>query len=35
MRGVLLWNVWEKVKNATALMAEPGRFKPAELKGRL
>jgi len=35
VRGVLLWNVWEKLKEATALMAEPGPFKSAELKNRL
>lgn len=35
VRGVLLVNVWKKIKDATALMAEPGLFKPAELKGRL
>ncbi len=35
VHGVLLWNVWKKVKEATALMAEPGPFKAAELKNRL
>ena len=35
VRGVLLWNVWKKVKEASALLAEPGPFKPAELKGRI
>jgi NADPH-dependent 2,4-dienoyl-CoA reductase/sulfur reductase-like enzyme len=35
VHGVLLWNVWKKVKEATALMAEPGPFKTAELKNRL
>jgi NADPH-dependent 2,4-dienoyl-CoA reductase/sulfur reductase-like enzyme len=35
VRGVLLVNVWKKVKDATALMAEPGPFNPVELKGRL
>jgi hypothetical protein len=35
VHGVLLWNVWKKVKEATELMAEPGPFKAAELKGRL
>jgi 3-phenylpropionate/trans-cinnamate dioxygenase ferredoxin reductase subunit len=35
VRGVLLWNVWKKIKEATALMSEPGPFKAAELKGRL
>jgi NADPH-dependent 2,4-dienoyl-CoA reductase/sulfur reductase-like enzyme len=35
VRGVLLWNVWEAVPAATALIAEPGPFQPADLKGRL
>ncbi len=35
VRGVLLWNVWEKLKEATALMAEAGPFKPEDLKGRI
>jgi 3-phenylpropionate/trans-cinnamate dioxygenase ferredoxin reductase component len=35
VRGVLLWNVWEKIKEATALIAEPGPFKPKDLKGRI
>jgi NADPH-dependent 2,4-dienoyl-CoA reductase/sulfur reductase-like enzyme len=35
VRGVLLWNVWEKVKDATALMAEAGPFKAKDLKGRI
>ncbi len=35
VRGVLLWNVWEKLKEAAALMAEPGPFKPEDLKGRI
>ena len=35
VRGVLLWNVWKKVKEASALLAEPGPFKPADLKGRI
>jgi len=35
VRGVLLWNVWEQVDAARALMAESGPFQPAELKGRL
>jgi NADPH-dependent 2,4-dienoyl-CoA reductase/sulfur reductase-like enzyme len=35
VRGVLLWNVWEKVKDATALMAEAGPFKAVDLKNRL
>lgn len=35
VRGVLLWNVWEKLKDATALLAEPGPFTPEQLKGRI
>jgi len=35
VRGVLLWNVWEKLKEATALMAEPGPFTAESLKGRI
>jgi len=35
VRGVLLWNVWDSVPKARALLAEPGPFKPADLRGRL
>jgi NADPH-dependent 2,4-dienoyl-CoA reductase/sulfur reductase-like enzyme len=35
VRGVLLWNVWEQVEAARQLIAEPGRFTAANLKGRL
>jgi NADPH-dependent 2,4-dienoyl-CoA reductase/sulfur reductase-like enzyme len=35
VRGVLLWNVWEKVEEARALMREKGPFEPEELKGRI
>ena len=35
VRGVLLWNVWEKVDQARALMQEPGPFKVEDLKGRI
>jgi 3-phenylpropionate/trans-cinnamate dioxygenase ferredoxin reductase subunit len=35
VRGVLLWNVWEQVDAARRLIAEPGPFKTADLKGRL
>ncbi len=35
VRGVLLWNVWEKVDAAKALIAEPGPFTPADLAGRI
>jgi hypothetical protein len=33
--GVLLWNVWEKLKEAAALMAETGPFKAKDLKGKI
>jgi NADPH-dependent 2,4-dienoyl-CoA reductase/sulfur reductase-like enzyme len=35
VRGVLLWNVWEKVEAARALMREQGPFKEEDLKGRI
>ena len=35
VRGVLLWNVWNQVEAARALITEPGPFKTADLKGRL
>jgi 3-phenylpropionate/trans-cinnamate dioxygenase ferredoxin reductase subunit len=35
VRGVLLWNVWETIPAARALIDEPGPFKPADLKNRL
>ncbi|HTP03007.1 MAG TPA: FAD-dependent oxidoreductase [Anaerolineales bacterium] len=35
VRGVLLWNVWQKLPDATAVLAEPGPFKPEQLKGRI
>jgi 3-phenylpropionate/trans-cinnamate dioxygenase ferredoxin reductase subunit len=35
VRGVLLWNVWEQVDAARRLIAEPGPFRPENLKGRL
>jgi len=35
VRGVLLWNVWEKVDEARRLIAEPGPFRSEDLKGRL
>jgi 3-phenylpropionate/trans-cinnamate dioxygenase ferredoxin reductase subunit len=35
VRGVLLWNVWDTVPAARDLLAEPGPFKAADLKGRL
>jgi len=35
VRGVLLWNVWDSVPKARALIGEAGPFKPSDLKGRL
>lgn len=35
VRGVLLWNVWEKVDEARALMQEAGPFNADNLKGRI
>jgi 3-phenylpropionate/trans-cinnamate dioxygenase ferredoxin reductase subunit len=35
VRGVLLWNTWEQVDAARALIAEPGPFRARDLKGRL
>ncbi len=35
VRGVLLWNVWNQVDAARALIAEPGPFEAKDLKGRL
>ena len=35
VRGILLWNVWEKLKDATAVLADPGPFQPEQLKGRI
>jgi 3-phenylpropionate/trans-cinnamate dioxygenase ferredoxin reductase subunit len=35
VRGVLLWNVWESIPKARALIAEPGPFTPGDLKGKL
>jgi len=35
VRGVLLWNVWDRVNAARDLIAEPGPFRPEDLKGRL
>ncbi|OLE66634.1 MAG: pyridine nucleotide-disulfide oxidoreductase [Acidobacteria bacterium 13_1_20CM_2_68_7] len=35
VRGVLLWNVWEQIDAARRLIAEPGPFRAADLKGRL
>lgn len=35
VRGVLLWNVWERIEAARTLIAEPGPFEGKDLKGRL
>lgn len=35
VRGVLLWNVWDQVDKARALIAEPGPHRPDALRGRL
>jgi 3-phenylpropionate/trans-cinnamate dioxygenase ferredoxin reductase component len=35
VRGVLLWNTWEQVDAARRVIAEPGPFRPQDLKGRL
>jgi hypothetical protein len=32
VRGVLLWNVWDAVPAARALLAEAGPFEKADLK---
>jgi 3-phenylpropionate/trans-cinnamate dioxygenase ferredoxin reductase component len=33
--GVLLWNVWDKVEEARALLKEKGPFKEEDLKGKI
>jgi len=35
VRGVLLWNVWEKVDAARELITEPGPHTSESLRGRL
>ncbi len=35
VRGVLLWNTWDQVDAARALIGEPGPFRAADLVGRL
>jgi NADPH-dependent 2,4-dienoyl-CoA reductase/sulfur reductase-like enzyme len=35
VRGVLLWNVWDRLEAARALIEEPGPFGPGDLAGRL
>jgi len=35
VRGVLLWNTWQKVDAARTLIAEPGPFTPGDLVGKI
>ncbi len=35
VRGILLWNVWQKLADATAVLTEPGPFTSEQLKGRI
>ena len=35
VHGVLLWNVWDSVPEARALLKAPGPFRAADLKGIL
>jgi len=35
VRGVLLWNLWEQVDAARALIRGPGPFRAGDLTGRL
>lgn len=35
VRGVLLWNVWDRVPQARELIAEAGPFEPQDLRGRI
>jgi 3-phenylpropionate/trans-cinnamate dioxygenase ferredoxin reductase subunit len=35
VRGILLWNVWDSVPEARALLRAPGPFNVADLQGRL
>lgn len=35
VRGVLLWNTWDQVEAARALVADPGPFDASTLRGRL
>jgi NADPH-dependent 2,4-dienoyl-CoA reductase/sulfur reductase-like enzyme len=35
VKGVLLWNVWDQVDKARALLAEPGPFTADTVRGRL
>lgn len=35
VRGVLLWDVWDRVDDARAILAEPGPHTASALRGRL
>lgn len=35
VRGVVLWNIWDKTDEARALMKEKGPFETGDLKGRI
>ncbi|MEO7145454.1 MAG: oxidoreductase C-terminal domain-containing protein, partial [Bryobacteraceae bacterium] len=35
VRGVLLWNTWNQLDAARELIASPGPFRAADLKGRI
>ncbi len=35
VRGVLTWNIFDRMDDARKLIAEPGPFKPADLKNRI
>ncbi len=35
VRGVLLWNVWDKVDEARRLIADATRLQASDLKGRI
>jgi NADPH-dependent 2,4-dienoyl-CoA reductase/sulfur reductase-like enzyme len=35
VRGILMWNVWDRVDAARHLIAEPGPFKPEDLRSLL
>lgn len=35
VRGMVLWNVWGKLKHVRALIEEPGPYRSTELAGRI
>lgn len=35
VRGILLWNVWDRIDDARRLIYEPGSFRMADLEGRI